>query len=59
LKRTFKGSSAGVSVDGKTVKISIWFGKKLESCTVRTISSHIKNMITGVTVGFKYAMRVC
>ena len=37
----------------------MWFGKKLEACVVRTISSHIKNMITGVTIGYKYNMRVC
>merc|ERR1711939_1143309 len=46
LRRTFKGSKASVSVDGETLRVDMWFGAKLQACVVRTICSHIKNMIT-------------
>jgi len=32
-----------------------WFGTKKEIAAVRTVCSHIENMIKGVTKGFQYA----
>nr|ADD38186.1 60S ribosomal protein L9 [Lepeophtheirus salmonis] len=40
-----------------SVKIRIWFSKSKPRSSVNTISKHIKNMIDGVTVGFKYVMK--
>ncbi|GIY97701.1 60S ribosomal protein L9 [Caerostris extrusa] len=34
-----------------------WFGIRKELATVRTICSHIENMIKGVTRGYQYKMR--
>lgn len=34
-----------------------WFGIRKELAQVRTICSHIQNMIVGVTRGFQYKMR--
>ncbi|GAB1221126.1 hypothetical protein ENUP19_0064G0035 [Entamoeba nuttalli] len=40
------------------VVIDMWYGNRRDSAVVRTIASHIKNMITGVTKGYQYKMRV-
>eukprot|EP00351_Strombidinopsis_sp_SopsisLIS2011_P006117 CAMPEP_0116882364 /NCGR_PEP_ID=MMETSP0463-20121206/14576_1 /TAXON_ID=181622 /ORGANISM="Strombidinopsis sp, Strain SopsisLIS2011" /LENGTH=135 /DNA_ID=CAMNT_0004535435 /DNA_START=66 /DNA_END=470 /DNA_ORIENTATION=+ len=44
---------------GKQIKVDIWFGTREAIASIRTICSHIENMITGVTKGFKYKMRFC
>jgi len=41
------------------LKVDLWFGNRETTASVRTICSHITNMITGVTEGFKYKMRFC
>jgi len=68
LKRSFKHVSAdiykkkskeGVSsviVESKYL-IKVWFGARKQKCSVTSVVSHIKNMIRGVTAGFKYRMR--
>merc|ERR1712055_1079008 len=43
--------------DKKTIKVEKWFGKKKELAAVRTVCSHINNMINGVTKGYLYKMR--
>eukprot|EP00761_Pharyngomonas_kirbyi_P011091 gb/GECH01011115.1/.p1 GENE.gb/GECH01011115.1/~~gb/GECH01011115.1/.p1 ORF type:complete len:198 (+),score=17.22 gb/GECH01011115.1/:1-594(+) len=37
--------------------VEVYFGKKKQRAAVRTICSHIQNMITGVTKGYRYKMR--
>ncbi len=64
LQRSFKHISLDIqqskSEDGKDeIKVDLWFGSRAVSAGVRTICSHIENMITGVTKGFKYKMRFC
>ena len=61
LKRAFKHMAADVSVseDGKNVKVDVWFGNREAIASIRTICSHISNMIIGTTKGFKYKMRFC
>ena len=39
------------------IQVEKWFGTKKEVAAVRTICSHIKNLIKGVIKGFKYKMR--
>ncbi|KND01084.1 uncharacterized protein SPPG_04176 [Spizellomyces punctatus DAOM BR117] len=39
------------------LKIKVWHGGRKHNACIRTISSHIENMITGVTKGFEYKMR--
>ena len=50
LTRTFKHARLEMSVDkeARKVKIESFFGNKKEVAAVRTISSHIENLITGV-----------
>ncbi|XP_070553107.1 large ribosomal subunit protein uL6-like [Ptychodera flava] len=44
-------------VGKKRVRVDKWFGNRKELACVRTVCSHIENMIKGVTVGFLYKMR--
>ena len=58
LVRNFKHARVDITkVSKKLIKIEKWFGTKKEVAAVRTISSHIKNLIKGVVKGFKYKMR--
>ncbi len=58
LVRSFKHSRVDISkISKQKIKVEKWFGTKKEVATVRTICSHIKNMIKGVTKGYKYKMR--
>lgn len=41
----------------KSVKVDLWFANRKQLACVRTIISHIDNMIVGVTRGFTYKMR--
>jgi len=43
----------------KELKVDMWFGNRENVAAIRTICSHIENMIVGVTKGFKYKMRFC
>ena len=45
--------------DGKQILLDVWFGNRKSVASIGTISSHIENMITGVTKGYKYKMRFC
>merc|ERR1712003_594060 len=42
---------------GKTVRVEKWFGKRKELAAVRTVCSHITNLMNGVTKGYEYKMR--
>nr|CAB3265733.1 60S ribosomal protein L9 [Phallusia mammillata] len=44
-------------VGKNSVRVDKWFGTRKDLSCVRTICSHIKNMATGVTKGYKYKMR--
>jgi len=65
LQRSFKHMSLDIQqiTDAATkknsLKVDLWFGNRETTASVRTICSHIQNMITGVTKGFKYKMRFC
>lgn len=38
-------------------QVEKWFGRRKELAAVRTVCSHIENLIKGVTYGYKYKMR--
>jgi large subunit ribosomal protein L9e len=40
-----------------TIGVKVWHGARKHVACIRTITSHIENMITGVTKGFEYKMR--
>ncbi|EEB12056.1 60S ribosomal protein L9, putative [Pediculus humanus corporis] len=58
LTRSFKHLSLDIYMVNKSlIKVEKWFGTKKELASVRTVCSHIENMIKGVTKGFQYKMR--
>ncbi|PSN36506.1 60S ribosomal protein L9 [Blattella germanica] len=58
LKRGFKHLALDIHlVHPRLLKVEKWFGTKKELAAVRTVCSHIENMIKGVTKGFLYKMR--
>ncbi|KAL1023983.1 hypothetical protein UPYG_G00049860 [Umbra pygmaea] len=60
LRREFSHINLELSLLGKThkkLRVEKWWGNRKELATVRTICSHVQNMIKGVTMGFRYKMR--
>ena len=58
LSRSFKHSRVDIQkLTKRKVKIEKWFGTKKEVAAVRTVGTHIKNLINGVVKGYKYKMR--
>ncbi|KAL5709560.1 60S ribosomal protein L9B [Ranunculus cassubicifolius] len=41
----------------KKLKVDSWFGTKKSSASIRTALTHVRNLITGVTKGYRYKMR--
>lgn len=58
LVRDFTYAPVSIETDGKTVRVWAKWPRKKEASLVGTIESHIKNMITGVTKGFTYKMKI-
>ena len=49
---------AGIEpVEKNYVQVDLWFATRKQLACVRTVCSHIENMIVGVTRGFVYKMR--
>jgi large subunit ribosomal protein L9e len=60
LTRSFKHIDVDIQpVSATELKVDLWFGNRKTIAAIRTICSHIENMITGVTKGFRYKMRFC
>lgn len=58
LTRAFKGVNFAANMLSKdAMRVDMWFGNRLQTACLRTTTSHIENMITGVTKGFCYKMR--
>ncbi|KAJ8027984.1 60S ribosomal protein L9 [Holothuria leucospilota] len=58
LKKSFKHLAVDIrKVNKCKVEVTKWFGTRKQLASVRTVCSHIENMIKGVTVGFLYKMR--
>ncbi|KAL9231503.1 hypothetical protein vseg_006726 [Gypsophila vaccaria] len=63
LTRDFKHFNLDFQIttndDGKKIlKIDSWFGRKKSTASIRTAISHVENLITGVTKGYRYKMRM-
>merc|ERR1711948_70898 len=61
LTRDFRHLGVDMVVTGRKnerkLKVEKWFGKRKELAAVRTVCSHVENMMKGVTLGFLYKMR--
>ena len=44
--------------NASTIRVQVWHGQRKHLACVRTLCSHIENMIIGVTKGFLYKMRL-
>jgi len=58
LTRDFSHAPISIRLKGKTINVQANWPRKKENALVGTISSHIQNMITGVTKGFTYKLKI-
>jgi large subunit ribosomal protein L6 len=58
LIRDFSYASVSIEAEGKSVRVWAEWPRKKEAALVGTIYSHIQNMISGVTKGFTYKLKI-
>jgi large subunit ribosomal protein L6 len=58
LTRDFSFAPIAIEGEGKTIRIWAKWPRKKEAALVGTIYSHIQNMITGVTKGYSYKLKI-
>ncbi|MFC2174941.1 50S ribosomal protein L6 [archaeon] len=57
LAREFTNSNIVLSQEKGKILLSCKFPKKQDNALMGSIAAHLRNMVTGTTVGFKYDMR--
>lgn len=58
LTKSFKHANLEIRKSSPSkIQVRVWFGNRKQLACVRTVASHIKNMVNGVTIGFRYLMR--
>jgi len=61
LKRSFTHLNCDIKLEktrkGYKLRAEMWFGTHKQIAALRTVCTHVRNMITGVTKGFEYKMR--
>ena len=59
LTRNFKHLNLDFQLQdgGRKLKVDAWFGTRRTMAAIRTAISHVQNLITGVTKGYRYKMR--
>jgi len=58
LTRDFSHAPVSIRLEEDIVKVQANWPRKRESALVGTVCSHIQNMITGVTKGFTYKLKI-
>jgi len=58
LTQDFSHAPISIHLEGKTVRVQASWPRKKEAALVGTVCSHIQNMITGVTKGYTYKLKV-
>jgi large subunit ribosomal protein L6 len=58
LTRDFSFAPISIGAEDKNVRVSAKWPRKKEAALVGTIYSHIQNMITGVTKGYSYKLKI-
>lgn len=58
LKRKFKTRNIKITKDDEKIILEAPFPKKRDKAMLGTIKSHLNNMITGLTDGFSYKMKI-
>jgi len=59
LTRSFKHQRLDIThtASERKIRFDLWWGNRKQLACIRTICSHVQNMITGVQFGFLYKMR--
>lgn len=59
LTRNFKHLNLDFQLleGGRKLQVDAWFGTRRTMAAIRTAISHVQNLITGVTKGYRYKMR--
>ncbi|HIH64336.1 50S ribosomal protein L6 [Methanothermobacter thermautotrophicus] len=58
LSRKFNHSEISMAVEDDKMVLEVKFPKKKDKAMIGTVRAHISNMITGVTEGFRYRMKI-
>ena len=58
ITRDFSHTAVSIVLEGKTIGVQANWPRKKEAAIVGTVCSHIRNMITGVTKGFTYKLKI-
>jgi large subunit ribosomal protein L6 len=58
LIRDFAFAPVSIELEGKNMRVWAEWPRKKEASLVGTLRSHIENMITGVTKGFTYKLKI-
>ncbi|HDI01033.1 MAG TPA: 50S ribosomal protein L6 [Candidatus Bathyarchaeota archaeon] len=58
LVRDFSHAPVDIRLDGNKVVVEAYWPKKRERAMIGTVAAHIRNMITGVTKGFTYKLKI-
>jgi len=58
LVRDFAFAPVSIELEGKSMRVWAEWPRKKEASLVGTLRSHIENMITGVTKGFTYKLKI-
>ena len=58
LTRDFSHAPVGIRLEDRKVIVEAYWPKRRERAMIGTVASHIRNMITGVTKGFTYKMKI-
>ncbi len=58
LVRDFAFAPVSIELEGKNMRVWAEWPRKKEASLVGTLRSHIENMITGVTKGFTYKLKI-
>jgi len=58
ITRDFSGTPVSIQLEDKTIRVQANWPRKREAALVGTVCSHIQNMITGVTKGYTYKLKI-
>ena len=58
LTQDFSHAPISIRLEGKTITVQANWPRKKENALIWTVSSHIQNMIKGVTKGFTYKLKI-
>merc|ERR1719272_1907188 len=58
LTKDFTHTKIDLAMKGKEMVAQVFWGNRAQKSCLRTVTSHIENMIKGVTQGYKYKMRL-